>query len=103
MIKMTKNALKDWNKNIFGRLKQRKKLLEVVLKNAQENISLNNWDVEKKIKQELEKVEEQEQTMWMQKSRVNWILQGDRNTRFYHTVTTRRRIRNRIQGIWELG
>ena len=38
--------------------------------------------------------------MWMQKLRVNWIIQGDRNTEFYHTVTARRRIRNRIQGVW---
>ena len=47
-----------------------------------------------------------EQIMWMQKSRINWIIQEDQNTKFYHTITTRRRLRNKItcvvdeQGIW---
>ncbi|OMO84741.1 hypothetical protein COLO4_21865 [Corchorus olitorius] len=39
---------------------------------------------------------EQEQMHWMQKSRVNWIIHGERNTKFYHTITKKRRIRNRI-------
>ena len=55
---------------------------------------------EKKIRQELKELAEQEHIMWMQKSRIEWILQGDRNTKFYHTMTTKRRIKNGIQGIW---
>ncbi|XVF71339.1 hypothetical protein PTKIN_Ptkin12aG0029200 [Pterospermum kingtungense] len=57
---------------------------------------------EKEIRKEIQVVAEQEQIFWMQKSRINWILYGDRNTKFYHAVTTRRRIRNRITGIYTL-
>ena len=32
--------------------------------------------MEKKIKQELEKLEEQEQIFWLQKSKVDWIAEG---------------------------
>ena len=34
--------------------------------------------------------------MWAQKARSNWILQGDRNTKFFQTVVGQRRARNRI-------
>ena len=72
------------------------------LADAQRNQSWDyqHWKVEKEIRKNLEQLEEQEQIIWMQKSRVNWILQGDRNTKFYHSITARRRLNNKIQGVW---
>jgi hypothetical protein len=34
--------------------------------------------------------------MWHQKSRAQWIHDGDRNTRYYHLKTIKRRKKNRI-------
>ena len=34
--------------------------------------------------------------MWAQKARSDWVLFGDRNTRFFQTVVKQRRVRNRI-------
>jgi hypothetical protein len=34
--------------------------------------------------------------MWHQKSRAKWIQDGDRNTRYYHLKTIKRRKKNRI-------
>ena len=34
--------------------------------------------------------------MWSLKSRVNWMVQGDRNTSFYHVSTLIRRKHNKI-------
>ena len=65
-----------------------------------QNRSLQHWNNEKNIRMKLEQLEEQEQIMWMQKSRVNWILQGDKNFKFYHSITVKRRIFNQIQGVW---
>lgn len=43
--------------------------------------------------------------IWFQKSRVNWIKFGDRNTRFFHTTTLIRRRKNpifslKVDGQW---
>lgn len=39
----------------------------------------------------------QQETFWRQKSRVQWIVEGDRNTRFFHQATVIRRHQNRIR------
>ena len=34
--------------------------------------------------------------MWAKKARSNWIIQGDRNIKFFQTIVKQRRARNRI-------
>ena len=49
---------------------------------------------------------QQEEEFWSVKSRYNWLIQGDKNTKFFHTSALIRRKRNRIaclkdsQGYW---
>lgn len=40
-----------------------------------------------------------QEAYWIQRSRLNWNLQGDQNTRFFHMTVKVRRRRNRIQVI----
>jgi len=39
---------------------------------------------------------EQEEILWRQKSRVQWLKEGERNTKFFHKAMTHRRHINRI-------
>jgi hypothetical protein len=39
---------------------------------------------------------EQQEIHWMQRSRANWLRQGDRNTSFFHNFASARRKRNFI-------
>ena len=44
-------------------------------------------NLENELLKELDKVLSQEEELWALKSRVNWMIQGDRNTTFYHVFT----------------
>ena len=44
---------------------------------------------------------DKESRMWSQRSRAQWLANGDRNTKFFHGVTTLRKHRNFIKGIWD--
>ena len=48
---------------------------------------------------ELDVVLEQEKDLWALKSRINWMVLGDRNTSFYHVSAITRRKRNLITAI----
>jgi hypothetical protein len=39
---------------------------------------------------------EQQKIHWMQRSRANWLRQGDRNTSFFHNFASARRKKNFI-------
>ncbi|KAH7847914.1 hypothetical protein Vadar_031561 [Vaccinium darrowii] len=41
----------------------------------------------------------QEEKFWRQKARILWMVEGDRNTSFFHAKVTQRRKRNAIAGI----
>jgi len=55
--------------------------------------------LEEDLLRDLDLVLNQEEELWALKSRVNWMVQGDRNVAFYHVSTLVRRKRNQIMVI----
>jgi hypothetical protein len=45
---------------------------------------------------ELDEQKNQEEILWCQKSRVQWLKEGERNTNFFHRAVVHRRYINRI-------
>lgn len=45
---------------------------------------------------ELNAILEQEETHWMMKSRCDWIVKGDRNTKFFHKSVVIKRKQRKI-------
>lgn len=100
-LECLRKTLRKWNKEVFGDVKKRKEKLVDEIKEVQDLLDLSQTDEllgkEEALIKEFDKVLEQEELLWFQKSREKWVTQGDRNTSFFHTSTIIRRRRNRIE------
>ncbi|GLU16375.1 hypothetical protein SLE2022_328130 [Rubroshorea leprosula] len=108
-ISSTSDACIVWGKESFGDIFRKKRLLQARLVGLQNSprydYSLNLQTLEKKLLSDYQQVLFKEELLWFQKSRVEWIASGDRNTTFYHLSTITRRCRNKvgalkIDGVW---
>lgn len=55
--------------------------------------------IEKDLRKELEVVLDNEELLWKQKARNDWITNGDRNTKYFHSQVYKRRRRNNIKSL----
>jgi hypothetical protein len=51
---------------------------------------------ELKVVERLVELQNREETMWRQRSRIQWLSEGDHDTRFFHLKASKRKKRNRI-------
>jgi len=103
-------SLKEWNHDTFGNIFKRKRELLARLNGIQNspNYGYSNFleNIEKELQEQLAMTLYQEECLWFQKSRNQWISDGDHNTKYYHSKTIVRRRRNTIltirdnDGIW---
>lgn len=96
-----KDHLRGWSHNVFGSVKKKKRQLLARLDGIQRQTSLGNMNcflsnLEKELQTELHNVLYQEELMWFQRSRTQWLHDGDRNTRYYQLKAVNRKKRNRI-------
>eukprot|EP00253_Pinus_taeda_P031168 PITA_31168 len=100
-LKIIKAKLKCWNKNTFGNIFQAKKELEEKMADLQQTMIKDGPNKERLAQESnLQKQWEdrliQEEQLWKQKSRVQWLKHGERNTSFFHKSTIQHRANNRI-------
>ncbi|KAK8693525.1 hypothetical protein V6N13_071105 [Hibiscus sabdariffa] len=102
IISFTK-AADTWNKTIFGYIGSKKRMIMARLRGAQKALCTKAsrflMKLESELLLELEKLLDQEELLWRQKSRTDWILLGDRNTRYFHRRVVCRKQRNRTSSL----
>jgi hypothetical protein len=100
-LKNLKQLIKTWNKQTFGNIFDSQRQLSEQMKTIQTQIRLQGLTDELKSQeaitaQQLEARKAQEEILWKQKSRIQWLKEGDRNTKFFHRSVMQRRHSNRI-------
>eukprot|EP00253_Pinus_taeda_P035409 PITA_35409 len=107
-LKNIKLRLKDWNKNEYGNIFEAKKAVEGKMQELNQALVTNGFDEARndqatKYNQDWENLCKQEEIFWRKKSRVQWLKEGERNTRFFHRSTMANRTHNRISLIKDEG
>jgi len=97
------DALKLWNQRVFGNIHKRKRHVLARIKGIQLKLADRHIpflvNLEKDLMHEFQAILKQEEELWRLKSRVDWMTEGDCNTKFFHTTTLIRRNKNRISGL----
>ncbi|GMJ08752.1 hypothetical protein HRI_004544400 [Hibiscus trionum] len=92
--------LAQWNSQCKGDMAKKKKRILARLRGIDKALgrrhSTTLSDLENSLKQELDDILAMEESLWRQKSRCDWIRDGDRNTSYYHAIANGRRKRNTI-------
>ena len=81
-------------------MKKLKRELEILRRGPSTDESLG---AQKEILLRLELLLEQEEIIWVQRARANWLKHGDRNTSFFHHYASTRRRRNMVKLVDEQG
>ncbi|KAK8554740.1 hypothetical protein V6N13_093714 [Hibiscus sabdariffa] len=93
-------AADTWNKTIFGYVGTKKRTLMARLRGIQKSLSCHPsrflCRLESELLVDLEHLLDQEELLWRQKSRFDWVSLGDRNTRYFHRRAICRKQRSMI-------
>ncbi|KAF3968805.1 hypothetical protein CMV_007346 [Castanea mollissima] len=99
-VKRIRKDFIQWNREVFGILDKEIQQKMKQLQDLQNNITLvTDIAKERMLREQIETLLLREEMMWAQKARSDWILKGDRNTRFFQTIVKQRRARSRIHCI----
>ncbi|KAK6128178.1 hypothetical protein DH2020_038080 [Rehmannia glutinosa] len=106
-LQRVKNKLIWWNKNVFGnifdKLSEAHSKVAAAEKEYDSNPSPNLLAALNHVKAKLVLATRIEEDFWHKKSSCKWIIEGDRNTKYFHNLVKQKRVRSRIHSITEGG
>ena len=103
-LRVIKQKLKKWNHDSFGNIDSNIARLESTIQdfdNKSNHRSLNSDELDKKklAQADLWLWMKRKELYWAQNSRISWLRDGDRNTKFFHAIASNKRRKNAISSI----
>ncbi|KAL9677471.1 hypothetical protein QQ045_005703 [Rhodiola kirilowii] len=99
-LKHCMKELHQWNSLTFGSVKRKVKELKEGIQDIRGRPRTEETSkIEANMTTELDEWLEREELWWRQRSRADWLRQGDRNTAFFHQKASQRRRRNQLDCI----
>ncbi|KAL9680477.1 hypothetical protein QQ045_018356 [Rhodiola kirilowii] len=103
-LKDCMQGLSRWGDETFGNVRKRiKNLKEEIQRLRGINRTEEIVQEEKRLAEELDEWLEREELWWRQRSRVDWLKNGDKNTAYFHARATQHRKRNYIENLRNSG
>jgi exonuclease III len=101
-LKALKEDIKFWNKNTFEDLGVKKLELMQELQGLENSENQGGLTAAERLhrsdlQKELEKTLNLDEISWRQKSRIKWLKEGDKNTKFFHRIANSNRRKNFIE------
>lgn len=100
-LKSCQAKLKSWAGKKFDHLCRKLVSLRRSLNHIlNSNEVVHNFQRIVELEHDIDRLSLQEEIHWKQRSRVNWLGSGDRNTKFFHATASEQRRKNHIKGLF---
>lgn len=100
-LRAVKQVTRNWNQEFNGNIFKKLQEAEEELAKQEEAGRIDSCT--EAIKQKIEDLQLIRDSMVRQQSRMKWLKEGDRNTKFFHQAIQKRRIKNQIVKLWWKG
>lgn len=99
-LKQCAADLSSWSHSVFGRIPKQIQVKRKTLQSLflQDTDGWHGAEINR-LRKDLNDLLDSEEIFWNQRSRVQWLKEGDRNTKFFHHRASERRKKSTILGI----
>ena len=89
--------LKLWSKTEFnGRQRKQEKLMQSLQDAIRGNSKLDDGQEIRRLESQINAMLVDEEMYWKQRSRVDWLQEGDKNTKYFHAKASARKRKNKV-------